>query len=310
MATFSVFGTGTPDDLDNSDNDDYSLGTVVLIGPTTYGGRIVAAKHYATITPPTAPIAWRVSDLATLDFMGSHVFEDQTPGWVIEPLDTPIDIPPAGQNVLVWIGTPNRYVATGTYFTSGAGSAGIVSGPLTAPASAADPMGLGNGRFGGDDESPPGGTINGGNYWVDLVFEENEAPPPHEGSAGFALELAVVAVGDAPEIPPHEGSAALGLQLTLTGTGATPEIVPNEGSAAFSLGLTLAAGGSAPGLPAHEGSAGLGIAYSLSGTGFTPTAVVHEGSAGFTLNLALTAAGDNGEGFPCSPVRSFSEVMG
>lgn len=309
MASYSVFGAMVPDAVDNNDGDDYSLGTVVLIGPTTYGGRIVAAKHYGTTTPPSAPIAWRVSDLTTLDFLGSHIFTDQTPGWIVENIATPIEIPPEGRNVLVWIGTPDRYVNTGTFFTSGAGAAGIVSGPLTAPASGADPAGIGNGRFGGDDESPPGGTISGGNYYVDLVFEENEAPPPHEGSAGFALDLALAAAGDAPEIPAHEGSAAFGVQLALAGTGATPDVDMHEGSAAFTLDLALAAAGGAPGTPPHEGAAELGLQFSLSGTGSTPTVDTHEGSASFSLALTLAATGDNATGIPCSPVRSFSEVV-
>lgn len=317
MAEYSVFGASVPDSVNENDNDDYSLGTVVNIGPTPNGGRIIRAKHYGTTTPPSGPIVWRVStNDAELDLLGSHTFVSQTPGWIEEDLAVPIDIPPAGQNVVVWIGTPNRYVNTGTFFTSGAGSAGITNGPLTAPASAADPRGIGNGRFGGDSSSVPQGTISGGNYYVDLVFEDNPEPP-NEGSAALALDLAVDAAGEAPEVPPNEGSAALGLGLLiaasgdapslppnegdaalsllfeLSGTGSTPPVIePNEGSAALGLSLAVSAAGAAPLTPPNEGEAGLGISYSLSGIGFTPEAGPNEGSAALTLSLAVSAAGE------------------
>jgi hypothetical protein len=310
MAEYTVFGASVPDVVDNNDNDDYSLGTVVLIAPTPYGGRIVRARHYATTTPPTAPIAWRVSDLITLDLLGSHVFVDQTPGWVEEELDPPIDIPAGGQQVVAWIGTPNRYVNTGTYFTTGAGAAGVTNGPLTAPASADDPAGIGNGRFGGDDESVPQATINGGNYFIDLVFEPNEAPPPASGEAAFSLALAVASAGDAPDIPPAEGTAAFGLTYTISGVGETPPIGTAEGSAAFSLALALASTGDAPAPGEASGTAGFGLVYAISGTGNTPVPGQASGTASFSLGLTLDAAGDNGgPDLPCRPVRSFSEVM-
>lgn len=311
MASFNVFGASVPDAVNENDSDSYSLGTVVLIDSVN-GGQVTHARWYFPTTPPSGPVAWRLSELASGDILGSHIFAGTGPGWVEEALSSPISIPPGEYNVLPWIGTPDRYVATGTYFTTGAGAAGIVSGPLTAPASAADPQAIGNGRFGGDPDSVPGGTINGGNYFVDLVFEE-AAPPPNEGTAALGLELAVAATGDAPTVLPNEGSAALGLTFAVAatgdapalpanegsaalginfafaGTGETPAVGPSQGVAALGLGLAVAAVGSAPSSDPSEGTSALGLSFAFAGTGFTPGN--GEGSAALTLGLAVAAIG-------------------
>lgn len=307
MASFSVFGVTAPDLTDLNDSDSYALGTVVEIDGI---GTVTHARWYFPGTAPSGPVTWRLSDLDTLDLLGSHVFSGTGPGWIEEALAAPIAIP-APRNVLVWIGTPDRYVATTNFFTSGAGSAGITSGPLTAPASANDPEGIGNGRFGGDPDSPPGGTISGGNYFPDLVFEEaapsgtaaftldlalastGDAPvvPPNEGAAAFVLDLALASAGDAPVVPPNEGAADFPLVFMLSGTGESPDVEPNQGSAAFVLDLALASTGDAPVVPPNEGTAAFGMIFTLVATGDAPAVPPNDGAADFPLAVTVSGTG-------------------
>lgn len=275
MATFTVFGSETPVVVNGNDSDDYALGTVVLISEA---GSITHAKYYFSTPLPSGPVTWRLSDLATLDLLGSHVFASPAAGWVEEELSSPIPI--AGpRNVLAWVGTPDGYVYTNGKFTS----AGVVSGPLTAPKSADDPQGVGNGRFGGDPGSPPLGTSGATAYFADLRFAE---PPPAgvaatgidfvfaatgdapaiaaaAGSAGFALDLSPAATGDAPVVPPPEGLAATGVRYVFAATGSAPVVAPAQGAAGFSLATAVAASGRRD----ASGAAGFGLALDVIARG-------------------------------------------
>lgn len=295
MASFNVFGNETPATINGDDNDDYALGTVVLIGEA---GTITHARQYFSDPLPSGPVTWRVSDLDTLDLLGSHVFASPAPGWVQEELDPPISVA-APRNVLVWYGTPDGYVFTNGKFTSAA----IVSGPLTAPATADDPEGVGNGRFGGDATSPPMGTSGATAYFADLVFAE--LPP--QGVADFALNFALAATGDAPAVPPSQGVAGFALGLAVAATGDAPAIPPSEGVAELDLEYQFSGIGHTPSANPAEGSAAFALGFAVAATGGRASA----GSAAFTLNLAVAGVGSNGDEppFVCRPVRSFSEVM-
>lgn len=294
MASFSVFGSEVPTVTNGDDNDDYALGTVVLIASA---GTVTHAKYYFSDPLPSGPVTWRLSDLDTLDLLGSHVFASPAPGWVQEELDPPIPIT-GPRNVLPWIGTPDGYVFTNGRFTATT----IVSGPLTAPATADDPEGVGNGRFGGDQNSPPMGTSGATSYYADLVFAE--APP--RGEAAFALNFALAGVGEAPAIPPSEGVAAFTLGLAVAAVGDAPAIPPNEGEAELGIAYQFAGVGHAPSENPAEGAAAFTLGLAVAASGGRMSA----GTAAFSLNLALAGVGEGGDSpFPCRPVRSFSEVM-
>lgn len=295
MASFNVFGNETPATINGDDNDDYALGTVILIGEA---GTVTHARQYFSNPLPSGPVTWHLSDLDTLDLLGSHVFTSPASGWVEQALITPIPI--AGpRNVLAWIGTPDGYVFTNGKFTSAA----IVSGPLTAPASADDPEGVGNGRFGGDSTSPPMGTSGATAYFADLVFAE----PPPQGEAAFGINFALAATGDAPAVQPSQGVAGFALGLAVAATGDAPAIPPSEGAAELGLEYQFAGIGHTPSANPSEGSAGFALGFAVAATGGRTSA----GSAAFTLNLAVAGVGSNGDEppFVCRPVRSFSEVM-
>lgn len=276
MTSYNVFGSEAPVVINGNDADDYALGTVVKIGAVT--GNIIKARRYFSNPLPSGPVTWHVSDLATLDLLGSHTFTSPASGWVEQDV-TPIPIV-GPRNLLIWSGTPDGYVYTNAKFVA----LDIVSGPLTAPKTADDPQGVGNGRFGGDPTSPPSGTSGATAYFEDLVFE---VPPPRGqaafslglavaaagerisvGNAALGLDLAVAAAGDAPTIPPNEGVAELALSFVLAGTGLTPGDVPMaQAAAAFAVNLAPAAAGTSP----RAGAAALDVWFTLAGAGNTPT---------------------------------------
>jgi hypothetical protein len=208
---FNVFGNATPATVNANDSDDYALGTVVQIG---VAGTITHARWRFPTALPTTSVTWYCADLSTHTLLGSHTFTSPTAGtWVEQALASPITITGA-RNVLVWIGTPDRYVFTNGFFTSAA----TVSGPLTAPKSANDPEGVGNGRFGGTPSSYPAGTSGATSYFADLVFEL----APAEGSTSFDLFFTLAGEGETPADVVPEGIAAFGLSFTLAGRGLTP----------------------------------------------------------------------------------------
>lgn len=295
MASFTVFGAEVPVVTNADDTDSLALGTVVLIGEA---GTVTHARWHFPNPLPSGPVTWRLSDLDTLELLGSHVFTSPASGWVEQALAVPIPIA-APRNVLAWIGTPDDYVFTNGKFTT----LPIVSGPLTAPATADDPEGVGNGRFGGDPDSPPLGTSGATAYFADFVFAE--LPP--QGVADFALNFALAATGDAPAVPPSEGAAAFTLNLAVAAAGDAPAIPPSEGEAELGLEYQFAGVGHAPSSNPSEGSAAFTLNLAVAATGGRASA----GSAAFTLNLAVAGVGSNGDEppFVCRPVRSFSEVM-
>jgi hypothetical protein len=332
MATFNLFGAAVPANPNETDADG-SYGVVVDIAA---GCSVIKARWRVPDTLPSGPVTWHLHELASGDLIVEHTFTGLIAGQWIEEDVTPTAIA-ADVRAIAWVGTPDRYTATGGYFNGHSDT----SGPLTAPATET----VANGRFGGDPESIPNGTFNGGNYWVDLVAEiaspegvadlglvltlATTGQTPHAGTAAFGLGLALATTGDAPTIDPNEGDADFPLEMAFSGTGETPAVGPAEGAAAFGLGLALATTGDAPAIDPGEGDADFPLALSFSGTGLTPvpgesdgTAALgltltlstsgtraSEGAAAFSLALALATSGDNGAPFVCRPVRSFREVM-
>ncbi len=88
---------------------------------------------------------------------------------------------------------PSGYSATGNYWSSGAGSAGITNGILTAPNF--------GGSVGGDTQGcfaysavltyPANGSPNAGNYWVDVLVTDVDPAGAVIVDVGQALEQSV-----------------------------------------------------------------------------------------------------------------------
>lgn len=213
MTAYTVFGNATPA-APNEADEDGSYGTVIDIeaGVT---GTVTHARWRFPNTLPSGQVTWHLYDLTNAVALAEHTFTAPVAGQWVQGLlsgpgiQGPVEIT-GPRRLVAWVGTPDRYVATGGFFNGHAEA----NGPLTAPATET----TANGRFGGDPVSVPSGTFNGGCYFADLVF--NVPAPPGEGAAELGLEYSLTGAGFTPVEP--QGTAALGLVLTLASTGAAP----------------------------------------------------------------------------------------
>lgn len=117
---------------------------------------------------------------------------------------------------VVFFTTNNGYTATGSYWSTGAGSAGITNGPLTAPNNAGA-EGSDQCSFAGGvgDLTFPTSSFSAGNYWIDVTVDAPDAgvtgalagtlPAPTGQAAG-----SVVATGAAVAAAPMPAAAVAG----------------------------------------------------------------------------------------------------
>lgn len=94
-----------------------------------------------------------------------------TIGWQTVPLATPFELTP-GQVYKVATHYPDHYCATGSFWTSGPGAAGITNGILTAQSDAASAGGQCTFAYDPAPLFPDNGT--GGNYWSDVVVTDTD----------------------------------------------------------------------------------------------------------------------------------------
>lgn len=106
---------------------------------------------------------YRMSDQAVI--AGPVTFDLSGTGWQNAELPDPVDLDD-GERYIVAITTPDRYSFTGSYWDSGAGAGGHISGPLTAFSTNDSPGGQGAFASG---TAYPSGNGAGSNYWVDCT---------------------------------------------------------------------------------------------------------------------------------------------
>jgi hypothetical protein len=132
---------------------------------------------------------------ASGSLLGSVTFTSETAsGWQQAMFSSPIAVTAGSTYVASYHAPHGHYSFTRHYF----GSA-VSRPPLTAPASA-------NGRFKYGSGSFPTDLFIDTNYWVDLVFVDNQGPAvitqvPAAGAAGIAEDTAVAATFDEPVGP-------------------------------------------------------------------------------------------------------------
>ena len=140
-------------------------------------------------------------------------------GWQTATFATPVAVS-AGTTYVASYFTPSRYVVTSSYFASAA----TTRGPLTALADGTDG---GNGlyRYGPSAGTFPDQTYTAENYWVDVVFTDNDTTRPTvstrspvAGATGVVLGSAVTATFD-------ESVVGASIDLTLRTPGGT--LVPS-----------------------------------------------------------------------------------
>lgn len=98
-------------------------------------------------------------------------------GWLEADLDTPVEL--AANTGYKAVVHSKNYTATGNYFNTGAGVGGIVNGIITAPDAGGNPLGLGGIQQGSFRQPTtgmqyPNQYFQGGNYWVDVVVDDEE----------------------------------------------------------------------------------------------------------------------------------------
>ena len=130
-------------------------------------GRIVGLRYYRGEgnTGPHVGRLWSAdgSLLATATF-GTEMRR----GWQQAMLGTPVQVQPGETYVASYHAPAGRYAVTG-----GGLATARSNGPLSAPASTG---GAGNGVFSYGAGGFPTSSWGGGNYWVDVIFEDSAAP--------------------------------------------------------------------------------------------------------------------------------------
>lgn len=214
MTEWVIFGTGTPSSPNESDGP-IALATGFVINQAG-SFWCTGVEFYAASVAPTGVEAalWSRVD----DSNPGTQLAVEAAGGAITPgvrnrimFDTPVPVTAAlyANGLYAVMRTADRYVATGSYFQSGAGSADETNGPITAwRHSAPNPTGIvgSNGRFnvGAAGAAYPNNSFNGGGYWVSPIITdvdpggggdvEVDDAGPHGARAGGSPELVAIDV--------------------------------------------------------------------------------------------------------------------
>jgi hypothetical protein len=149
-----------------TDNSPINLGVRIDVTDPCKAKGIRFWRSDTAITGAITGRLWRISDQSAMP--GADVtFTLSGTGWQSADFPSPVDLAP-GERYAVIVHFPDRFSSTGSYWDSGPGGGGIVSGPIRAY-STNDSAG-GQGVYGyGPLTTYPGGNGSGTNYWVDIT---------------------------------------------------------------------------------------------------------------------------------------------
>lgn len=204
MTTYRLWPATDGPGAQVSDPDNYTMGVEFRV--STPGCTLTQIHFWASAEVAGSDHVCRLYTAAGTPIAGgSGTFPSPLqPGWntvtLASPVTLAVDDTTSATSYLacVYFTTDNGYTATGAYWTSGAGSAGVTSGPLFAP-----PLGGQRGpaqdAFNAGADAAPNAGFNGGNYWVDLTVDDGAGGPADiVGSAALPLGgLAVAASASA-----------------------------------------------------------------------------------------------------------------
>lgn len=158
-----IFTTQLPA-LTNLQDSIYTLGTLFF---SDIDGLILGTRVYVGAVPTTTPLGqlYRMDSDTTGELLASKAFGTLVAGeWNDILFDVPVEIV-AGQGYITAWGPTNNYSATGGFFDS----TDVVNGHLTAFKTLTDRQ---NGKFKvSPTDAYPSETFNGGNYFVDTIFQ-------------------------------------------------------------------------------------------------------------------------------------------
>lgn len=183
MTEYSIWPATNGPNTDANDPNDISRGVIFRLSTTGWAKRL---RFYRGTTDiggwgvggVNAPVGRIYTLVDGLPVAGTDVeFTLSGTGWQEAELDTPVELS-AGVSYKAAVITKD-YTATGGYFSTGAGVGGIVNGIITAPDAGGAPSGLGPIQQGSFKQPTtglefPNQYFNGGNYWVDVVVDDEE----------------------------------------------------------------------------------------------------------------------------------------
>lgn len=172
MATFRLFSGVSGPGSQTADTEQYCMGVEFYV--TQSGCTLTQIHFWASATVTGSDHAARLYQVGNGTPITGSLKALPTPlvaGWNTVTLDTPIALT-ANQRyrACVFFTTDNGYTATGAYWSTGAGTSGITSGPLTAPNSTNATGGLQCSYSVAD--IAPANAFNATNYWLDLTIDD------------------------------------------------------------------------------------------------------------------------------------------
>ena len=172
VTTYDLFGQQATGTALTADPTSYTLGmqwaVILTAGQTAVlsGLRFYSAAGAGVL--PTHIINYDVNSQAAIDDQVASWSGAAGSGWVTALFTVPPSLA-SGVKYKAAVYQPNAanwYSNTANYWTSGAGSAGVTNGPLSAPNSAGGAQGQDSFVVGGPTYPNAG---SGANYWIDVV---------------------------------------------------------------------------------------------------------------------------------------------
>ena len=157
----------------SSDAGDHSAYTMGMRFVLSVNANLIAIKWWRATTSSPPPTLCGVYDDDTGVLVATaETFADPgvAVGEITQTLVTPVPLLAATAYRVAVYGATLGYSATGAYWSTGDGAAGITSGIITAPNDASSG---GQDRFhSGSGMTYPNQAFNAGNYWIDLAVDD------------------------------------------------------------------------------------------------------------------------------------------
>lgn len=257
MAVYRLWPATNGPGVATSDTENYTLGVEFYVTSAAQftGWRFwcntastVTFSLYQVDSATTGTLVGQVSNVSLAAPLGE---------WKYQALAMPVNLTINQRyRAVITSSTDNFYSATGAYWTSGAGSAGITNGILVAP-NTSDTTGADQGSFivGASPTFPTSG-FNGSNYWIDPEVSDTETAK--QGAINLTMTRSVVIDGARSPV----GSLNSSMTRTFTCEGKRPAV----GSVSFSMNRNVSITG---GL-VKAGSVSMTMSRMLSITGQHP----------------------------------------
>jgi hypothetical protein len=193
VTAYTLFSQAAPTGTIQADTGAYTMGIEFSVSAD---GTLAAIWWYSPAAAPVLPASiglYAVSGQALVHSEAAAWSGAAGSGWVRAAFASPPSLAGGAsyRAVVLKTGAANHwYVSDDNYWTSGAGSGGVTSGPLSAPSNGGSDVGQDSFNASGTLAYPA--TSGGGsNYWLDPEVTVT-APAPAAPAAGGAAEAALM----------------------------------------------------------------------------------------------------------------------